>query len=94
MRGGSGLRDGVGVGALLNAPAGMAASSSDVGAAAYLADAGSHALRAVSLTVTAKLTREYSSTRNKCVPRKVAALTHRAPPPGPARSGRDIHGRV
>ena len=60
MRGGSGLRDGVGVGALLNAPAGLAASSLAVGAAAFLADAGSHALRAVSLAVAAKLTREYT----------------------------------
>jgi putative ABC transport system permease protein len=57
MRGGSGLRDGVGVGALLNAPAGLVASSSQVGAAAFLADTGSHALRAVSLAVAAKLTR-------------------------------------
>ena len=59
MRGGSGMRDGVGVGALLNAPAGMAASTSNVSAPAFVADAGSHALRAVSLAVAAKLTRAY-----------------------------------
>ena len=59
MRGGSGMRDGVGVGALLNAPAGLAASASAAGAAVFLADAGSHALRAVSLAVAAKLTRAF-----------------------------------
>jgi hypothetical protein len=57
MRGGSGLRDGVGVGALMNAPAGLAASAPGAGAVAFLADAGSHALRAVALAVAAKLTR-------------------------------------
>ena len=57
MRGGSGMRDGVGVGALLNAPAGLAASASAAGAAAFLTDAGSHAVRAVALAVAAKLTR-------------------------------------
>ena len=51
------MRDGVGVGALMNAPAGLTASASAAGAVAFLADAGSHAVRAVALAVSAKLTR-------------------------------------
>jgi hypothetical protein len=52
----AGLADGVGVGALLHAPAALAAASdgSDV---AFLADAGSHALRRVTLAASALFTR-------------------------------------
>ncbi len=61
--GAPGLADGIGVGALLHAPAQLAASATG---GAFLADAGSHALRRVTLAAAALFTRAR--------PRAVASL--------------------